>query len=87
MGTSEPEQRLMDFLSLTNQKNEKLPDFFVIALQEVKAQPQSMILDALFRVQYQFTTYTMRVIRIIYICRTHGHILYKKSYKIEIMLN
>lgn len=48
VGTNDPEQRLMDFLSLSNQKNEKLPDFYVVSLQEVKAQPQTMLLDALF---------------------------------------
>ncbi|XP_076262811.1 phosphatidylinositol 4,5-bisphosphate 5-phosphatase A-like isoform X1 [Rhynchophorus ferrugineus] len=55
VGTSEPEQRLMEFLSLTNQKNEKLPDFFVISLQEVKAQPQTMLLDALFRDSWTYS--------------------------------
>lgn len=29
-------------------KNEKLPDFFVLGFQEVKAQPQNMLLDTLF---------------------------------------
>lgn len=38
----------MDFLSLSSQKNEKLPDFFVIGLQEVKSQPQNMLMDTLF---------------------------------------
>ncbi|XP_050308563.1 phosphatidylinositol 4,5-bisphosphate 5-phosphatase A-like isoform X2 [Anthonomus grandis grandis] len=48
VGTSNPEQRLMDFLSITNQKNEKLPDFFSVGLQEVKSQPQNMLMDTFF---------------------------------------
>lgn len=35
-------------LSLVDLKNEKLPDFFILGFQEVKAQPQNMIMDSLF---------------------------------------
>lgn len=35
-------------LSMTNLKNDKLPDFFVLGFQEVKAQPQNMLMDTLF---------------------------------------
>ncbi|XP_048521928.1 phosphatidylinositol 4,5-bisphosphate 5-phosphatase A isoform X2 [Dendroctonus ponderosae] len=48
VGTSNPEQRLLDLLSITSQKGEKFPDFYVIGLQEVKSQPQNMLLDTLF---------------------------------------
>lgn len=48
VGTSNPDQRLQDLLSITSQKNEKLPDFYVIGLQEVKSQPQNMLMDTLF---------------------------------------
>ncbi|XP_022918061.1 phosphatidylinositol 4,5-bisphosphate 5-phosphatase A-like isoform X2 [Onthophagus taurus] len=50
VGTSNPEQDLQDFLSLTKDtKHEKyLPDFYVISLQEVKAQPQNLLLNAFF---------------------------------------
>ncbi|KAL1501734.1 hypothetical protein ABEB36_007010 [Hypothenemus hampei] len=48
VGTSNPEQRLQDLLSITNQKGEKYPDFYVIGLQEVKSQPQNMLMDTLF---------------------------------------
>ncbi|XP_066261880.1 phosphatidylinositol 4,5-bisphosphate 5-phosphatase A-like isoform X1 [Euwallacea similis] len=48
VGTNNPEQKLQDLLSITSQKNEKLPDFYVIGLQEVKSQPQNMLLDTLF---------------------------------------
>lgn len=59
VGTSNPEQRLLDFLSISSQKNEKLPDFFVIGLQEVKSQPQNMLMDTLFDVSifFQFTCF------------------------------
>lgn len=50
VGTSNPDQRLQDLLSITSQKNEKLPDFYVIGLQEVKSQPQNMLMDTLFDV-------------------------------------
>ncbi|XP_022813918.1 inositol polyphosphate 5-phosphatase K-like isoform X1 [Spodoptera litura] len=38
---------LLDFPSQFN-KNKPLPDFFVIGLQEVKSQPQNMVMDSLF---------------------------------------
>lgn len=51
VGTNNPDQDLHDFLCLPfDRKNEKthLPDFYVLSFQEVKAQPQNMLLDALF---------------------------------------
>lgn len=50
VGTSSPEQDLHELLSLSlNPKNDKvLPDFYVVAFQEVKAQPQNIVLAALF---------------------------------------
>lgn len=50
VGTSPPDQDLHDLLSLShNPKNDKIiPDFYVVALQEVKAQPQNMFMAALF---------------------------------------
>lgn len=50
VGTSSPEQDLHDLLSLShNPKNDKiLPDFYVISFQEVKSQPQNMVMAALF---------------------------------------
>lgn len=50
VGTSAPDQDLHDLLSLShNPKNDKvIPDFYVVALQEVKAQPQNMFMAALF---------------------------------------
>ncbi|XP_026327443.1 inositol polyphosphate 5-phosphatase K-like isoform X1 [Hyposmocoma kahamanoa] len=38
---------LLDFPSQFN-KNKPLPDFYVVALQEVKSQPQNMLMDSLF---------------------------------------
>lgn len=38
---------LLDFPSQFN-KNKTLPDFYIIGLQEVKSQPQNMLLDTLF---------------------------------------
>ncbi|XP_049873277.1 inositol polyphosphate 5-phosphatase K-like isoform X1 [Pectinophora gossypiella] len=38
---------LLDFPSQFN-KNKPLPDFYVIGLQEVKSQPQNMLMDSLF---------------------------------------
>ncbi|CAH2048510.1 unnamed protein product, partial [Iphiclides podalirius] len=38
---------LLDFPSQFN-KNKPLPDFYVIGLQEVKSQPQNMVMDSLF---------------------------------------
>lgn len=35
-------------LSWADLKNEKMPDFFIIGFQEVKAQPQNMLMDTLF---------------------------------------
>ncbi|XP_063384261.1 inositol polyphosphate 5-phosphatase K-like isoform X1 [Cydia fagiglandana] len=38
---------LLDFPSQFN-KNKPLPDFFILGLQEVKSQPQNMVMDSLF---------------------------------------
>ncbi|CAH1130120.1 unnamed protein product [Ceutorhynchus assimilis] len=48
---------LLDLLSLSEEKNEKLPDFFVIGLQEVKSKPMNRLLDALFD---DYWTYALR---------------------------
>lgn len=50
MGTSTPDQDLHNFLSLNrNPKNDKtVPDFYILSFQEVKAQPQNMVMAALF---------------------------------------
>lgn len=49
VGTSNPDQNLNNLLSLHDSKHEKnLPDFYVVALQEVKAQPQNLLVSALF---------------------------------------
>lgn len=50
VGTSNPEQDqiVKDILSLADLKNEKLPDFFILGFQEVKAQPQNMLMDTIF---------------------------------------
>lgn len=50
VGTSSPDQDLHDLLSLShNPKNDKLlPDFYIIGFQEVKAQPQNIVMAALF---------------------------------------
>lgn len=50
VGTSIPEEDLHDLLSLSqNVKNDKsLPDLYIISLQEVKAKPTNMLMDALF---------------------------------------
>ncbi|KAK9877142.1 hypothetical protein WA026_016886 [Henosepilachna vigintioctopunctata] len=52
VGTSVPEQELFDLLSLQEeQKNDKsvqLPDFYIMSFQEVKAQPQNLLMDAIF---------------------------------------
>ncbi|CAG9562049.1 unnamed protein product [Danaus chrysippus] len=42
---------LLDFPSVFN-KNKPLPDFYVIGLQEVKSQPQNMLMDSLFTDQW-----------------------------------
>ncbi|XP_041979366.1 inositol polyphosphate 5-phosphatase K-like isoform X1 [Aricia agestis] len=42
---------LLDFPSQFN-KNKPLPDFYVIGLQEVKSQPQNMLMDTLFSDQW-----------------------------------
>ncbi|XP_045447804.1 inositol polyphosphate 5-phosphatase K-like [Melitaea cinxia] len=42
---------LLDFPSQFN-KNKPLPDFYVIGLQEVKSQPQNMLMDSLFTDQW-----------------------------------
>ncbi|XP_047533359.1 phosphatidylinositol 4,5-bisphosphate 5-phosphatase A-like isoform X1 [Vanessa atalanta] len=42
---------LLDFPSQFN-KNKSLPDFYVIGLQEVKSQPQNMLMDSLFTDQW-----------------------------------
>lgn len=48
VGTSSPEQSLLEMLSLSsNPKNDKAtPDFYVIGLQEVSAQPVKLMIDA-----------------------------------------
>ncbi|CAH0585847.1 unnamed protein product [Chrysodeixis includens] len=43
---------LLDFPSQFN-KNKPLPDFYVIGLQEVKSQPQNMLMDSLFTDAWQ----------------------------------
>ncbi|KAI4470614.1 inositol 5-phosphatase [Holotrichia oblita] len=49
VGTSTPEQNLNSLLSLPDSKHDKnLPDFYVVALQEVKAQPHNLLASALF---------------------------------------
>lgn len=50
VGTSAPDQDLHDLLSLSHNPvdDEGLPDVYVIALQEVKSQPQNMVMAALF---------------------------------------
>ncbi|KAL3283968.1 hypothetical protein HHI36_018139 [Cryptolaemus montrouzieri] len=52
VGTSVPEQELFELLSLPDEskheKNNHLPDFYVMSFQEVKAQPQNLLLDAIF---------------------------------------
>ncbi|XP_045498376.1 inositol polyphosphate 5-phosphatase K-like isoform X2 [Colias croceus] len=45
---------LLDFPSQFN-KNKQLPDFYVIGLQEVKSQPQNMLMDSLFTDQWTST--------------------------------
>lgn len=56
MGTSNPEQDqiIRDILSITDTKNEKLPDFYILGFQEVKAQPQNMLMDTLFEDSWSF---------------------------------
>ena len=46
VGTSGPEQHLGNLLPFEGSKN--IPDFITISLQEVKAQPQSLLISALF---------------------------------------
>lgn len=49
VGTSTPEQNLNNLLSLQDSKHDRsLPDIYVIALQEVKAQPHNLLVSALF---------------------------------------
>ncbi|CAH1958312.1 unnamed protein product [Acanthoscelides obtectus] len=48
VGTSNPDHDLKCMLSWTGHKHEKSPDFYVLAFQEVKAQPQNMLMDTLF---------------------------------------
>ena len=51
VGTNNPDARLNTLLGLPDDpKNEKfqLPDLYILSFQEVKAQPQNMLLDALF---------------------------------------
>lgn len=48
VGTNNPDEDLKDMFSLNEQKNDKLPDLYVLGFQEVKAQPQNMLLDTLF---------------------------------------
>lgn len=47
VGTANPDQPLEEFLA-SYCKEDKLPDFYVLSFQEVKAQPQNMLLDVLF---------------------------------------
>jgi endonuclease/exonuclease/phosphatase family metal-dependent hydrolase len=51
VGTSTPDDKLNNLLGLpSDHKTDKLqlPDIYVLSFQEVKAQPQNMLLDALF---------------------------------------
>lgn len=52
VGCSLPEQDLHAFLSLPEfpkvDRNLVLPDFYVLSFQEVKAQPQNLLMDAIF---------------------------------------
>lgn len=50
MGTKGPDQDLHKLLSLDKspEKDKVLHDFYVISLQEVKAQPHNMLVDILF---------------------------------------
>ncbi|KAG5878077.1 hypothetical protein JTB14_006603 [Gonioctena quinquepunctata] len=48
VGTSNPDQELKELFALSDQKNEKAPDFFILGFQEVKAQPHNMVMDTLF---------------------------------------
>ncbi|XP_074038341.1 inositol polyphosphate 5-phosphatase K isoform X1 [Leptinotarsa decemlineata] len=48
VGTSNPDQELKELFALSDQKNEKGPDFFILGFQEVKAQPHNMVMDSLF---------------------------------------
>ncbi|GJQ83271.1 hypothetical protein Trydic_g8863 [Trypoxylus dichotomus] len=49
VGTSTPEKNLHSLLSLHESKHDKaLFDFYVVALQEVKAQPHNLLVSALF---------------------------------------
>ncbi|CAG2063028.1 unnamed protein product, partial [Timema podura] len=49
VATKHPEQNLDCLLGFQLAKaNESLPDLYVVGLQEVKSQPQNIVLDALF---------------------------------------
>ncbi|CAG9834673.1 unnamed protein product [Diabrotica balteata] len=48
VGTSSPDQDLRELLSITDKKSDARPDFFALSFQEVKAQPQNMLMDTLF---------------------------------------
>lgn len=50
VGTSNPEQSLLELLSLSsNPKNDRaLSDMYLISFQEVKSQPQNMVIDAIY---------------------------------------
>ncbi|KAK7863761.1 hypothetical protein R5R35_011162 [Gryllus longicercus] len=49
VATRQPGEDLNELLGLVQQTvPEKLPDFYIIGLQEVKAQPQNIVLDAVF---------------------------------------
>lgn len=55
VGTSTPDQDLRELLSISDKKNENRPDLFVLGFQEVKAQPQNMLLDTLFDDPWTYT--------------------------------
>ncbi|VEN34936.1 unnamed protein product [Callosobruchus maculatus] len=55
VGTSSPEEDLRGMLSWTGHKHEKSPDFYILAFQEVKAQPQNMLRDTLFEDPWTYT--------------------------------
>ncbi|XP_067010509.1 inositol polyphosphate 5-phosphatase K isoform X2 [Anabrus simplex] len=49
VATRQPEEDVQEMLGLAkNTPQERLPDFYVVGLQEVKSQPQNMVMDAIF---------------------------------------
>ncbi|XP_012273105.1 inositol polyphosphate 5-phosphatase K [Orussus abietinus] len=48
VATKYPEQDLHQLLGISHNGNQSLPDFYFVGLQEVKAQPQNMVLDMFF---------------------------------------